>query len=56
MTSFLDLCKDGKLYEAQLMYESNNINIHDNNEEVFRVVCENGYIHVAQWLYSLGNN
>ena len=55
--------QSGHINIAQWLYElgiKNNqpINIHANNEFLFRWSCENGHINITQWLYelSLKNN
>jgi hypothetical protein len=49
---FIDLCRNGKLPEAQKLYNS-TIGIMCCNE-AFRESCCEGQIDVAKWLYSLG--
>ena len=45
---------NGHLNVAQWLYSIGNIDIHINDEEVFRRVCKIGYLIMAKWLYSLG--
>ena len=54
---FINLCWEGKLEEAKLMYENAiiPIDIHANNDEAFRMACCWGHLETAQWLYSLGD-
>ena len=48
---FIKLCKDGKINELEKYYsEHQNINIHANNEVVFRWSCKNGRLELAKWL------
>jgi hypothetical protein len=51
--SFLKACMYGKLIVAQELFTNNKINIHTNNDEVFRSTCSQGHINIAQWLYRL---
>ena len=49
--SFIDLCIDGKLDEAKLLFENGNGVV---NDQAFHWACYNGHLEVAQWLWSLG--
>lgn len=40
---------------ANWLYSFGGIDIHHDNDEVFRWSCGLGQLEVAQWLYSLGN-
>jgi len=46
-------CEMGKLGCVKFLYEKYNVDVHENNEEVFRVSCMNGHLEVAKWLYGL---
>jgi len=48
-------CKNGNLDTAKLIYKYNKIDIHCDNEYIFRVVCANGNLDIAKWLYNFGN-
>ena len=50
-------CIGGHLAVAQWLYAHSNekVNIHANNEYIFKWTCANGQLAVAQWLYSLDN-
>jgi len=52
--SFINSCKMGHLEVAQWLYSIVDIDIHLQNELVFRLACEKGHLEVAQWLYCLG--
>ena len=57
-SEFFNLCKKRDLTILQNFYEQNKhvINIHANNEFIFLWSCENGYLEVAKWLWSLNQN
>lgn len=60
MDLFKHYCLSNKLYEAQTLYyvcanSSNKIDIHINNDYIFRMCCGYGYFEMAKWLYSLNN-
>ena len=48
---FIDACKIGNLNRAIELKD--DVNIHANNDEAFRLSCEDGHIEVAKWLYTL---
>lgn len=47
-------CLSGNICMAKWFHTRTNIDIHKQNEYIFRWVCENGFINIAKWLYSLG--
>ena len=53
---FIELIQKSKLLEEiQNFYEEYkpHINISTENEEAFRLACENGNLEVAKWLYQI---
>ena len=52
---FLKLCNSGNFPKLREYYEKHNeyIDIHWNDEEYFRSVCEAGFLECAQWLYEI---
>lgn len=55
MTSeFIDACTNGNLPLAKEIYNTNDIDIHSNEDNAFIMACANGHLPVAKWLYSLG--
>lgn len=53
-TTFIDLCKGGKLRDAQLLYRSGRVDIHAQLDKAFRMSCCAGHSEIAEWLISLG--
>ena len=51
---FINYCADGNFEKAQQLYQTENINIFDNNCEAFEVSCTYNHIEIAKWLHSLG--
>jgi hypothetical protein len=47
-------CQTGQLEKIKELYNLGYIDIHKNNDYIFRYCCSNGYIKVAKWLISLG--
>ena len=41
--------------EAKWLYSLGGVDIHIDEDHAFRWSCRNGYLKVAQWLYSLKN-
>ena len=52
---FLILCNAGKFPELREYYEKHNehIDIHLNDEECFRTICESGFLECSQFLYEI---
>lgn len=52
--SFIKHCFYGNLHEANKVLETNqDIRLLPCCQHIFKFVCKNGHIHVAQWLYTL---
>ena len=41
-------CKKGYLNVAKWLYSFNNVNIHADNEYIFRLSCHNGNLNIAK--------
>ena len=55
--TFQICCMNNYLYGAKWIYEKQpSINISANNDYALRIVCENVYIELAQWLCSINSN
>lgn len=52
-TFFIEACSHGYIKLAKYLYNSNDINIHRNNEIAFRNSCSYGRKNVAEWLYNI---
>jgi hypothetical protein len=52
---FTTACTSGNLEEAKQIYANHSkyIDIHDYTDYPFCYCCEHGYLHIAQWLYSI---
>ena len=51
---FQDLCRNGKLEEAKLLYSNYpTINISAYYECAFRGACFNGHLNIAKWLLKI---
>src|SRR5438477_290717 len=46
-------CEYGYFEIVKWLIKVENIDIHFDNDLLFRNACENGHIEIAQWLYSL---
>lgn len=46
-------CMNGSFNEAKIIYSTNNIDIHYNNDEIFMWSCCSGILEIAKWIYSL---
>ncbi len=49
---FLEACKGGQTEEAKRLVQEQQIDVHANDGEVFRVTCWHGKIEIAKWLVS----
>ena len=50
-------CFENKCFTfAKLIHSKGAVDIHFDNDYVFRYSCENGHLEVAKWLYSLGTS
>ena len=47
------LCRYGYIETLKWLLTKEEINIHANNEEAFRMSCKNGEIEVAKWLIEI---
>jgi ankyrin repeat protein len=52
--TFIELCSNGKLEEAQKIYNDNNFIDINKDNTAFSEACNNGHLEVAKWLYSIG--
>jgi hypothetical protein len=52
---FSAACRHGYLEEAKRIYAIGEIDIHQNDEEIFNNSRGNGQLEVVQWLYGLGD-
>jgi len=50
-TEFITLLKKGDISIVKTYYDDNEINIHDNNDEYFKIAISNGYFKIAKWIY-----
>lgn len=51
---FQEYCETGRLADAKHLFQSDNtIDISADHEYAFSLACENGYLDVAKWLYSV---
>ena len=54
---FIKACRKGALLAVKKLWNLYpNIDIHDNDEEVFRIACKNGNLELAKWLWDLNKN
>ena len=50
--SFIDVCCRGHFQIVQWLYSlDREIDIHKDNDKLFRLVCKNGNFEIAKWLY-----
>jgi hypothetical protein len=52
MSSFADYCLSGNLEKAKELYSLNEIDLHENDDELFIDVCQNGHLNIAKWIIS----
>ena len=54
---FITLYKKGKLEDVEYFFNTNpEINNNENIEKAFRIVCRDGYLDIAKWLFKKENN
>jgi hypothetical protein len=52
-TEFIRACYYGRTLVAKYIYSNHNINLHIENDKIFRLCCSSGHLEVAQWLFEL---
>ena len=52
---FTEFCKKGDLIEAKKYWNryKKNIDIHHQDEKIFRLSCDNGHLNIAKWLLEI---
>ena len=53
--TFEDLSDKDNVRVARLLYSMTNVNIHKDNDFLFRNSCAKGSLEFAKWIYSLGD-
>jgi hypothetical protein len=54
--TFINYCYTNDIYNIILLYSEGDINIRENNDQAFRIVCYYNFIDIAQWMTSIEDN
>ena len=52
----IKLCKYGTLNSIRHIYDNYSINIHTEEDYIFKYCCFNGHLDIAKWIYNLDND